>query len=115
VFNVYGNKVLVVDDGEGTMITAALRWLMLAGEADGDSDDSIDVAAISDGLERLRGTCQRFATSRSALTEVNKSVNKVSESLGEMRDEVLSIVGELIGGIRRAERPAAIEGVRRAG
>ncbi len=117
VFNVYGNKVLVVDDGEGTMITAALRWLMLAAVADGD-DDSIDVAAINDGLERLRGTCQRFATSRSALTEVNKSVNKVSESLGEMRDEVLSIVGELIGSIRRADtagRPAAIGAVRRAG
>ena len=30
-FNVYGNRVLVVDDGEGTMIAAALRWLMLAG------------------------------------------------------------------------------------
>jgi hypothetical protein len=117
-FNVYGSRVLVVDDGEGTMITAALRWLMLAGEANGDDDDSIDVAAINDGLERLRGTCQRFATSRSALTEVNKSVSKVSESLGEMRDQVLSIVDELIRSIRRAdaaERATAIDTVRRAG
>ncbi len=97
-FNVYGNRVLVVDDGEGTMIAAALRWLMLA-EAAARSDDELDIGAIKAGLERLRGTCQRFATNRSALTEVNKSVTKVSESLGEMRDEVLNIVDDLIRNI----------------
>lgn len=104
-FNIYGNRILVVDDGEGTMITAALRWLMLAGANDRD-DDALDIVAIKDGLERLRGTCQRFATSRSALTEVNKSVSKVSESLGEMRDDVLNIVDELIRNIVRANGPA---------
>jgi hypothetical protein len=100
-FNVYGNRVLVVDDGEGTMIAAALRWLILA-EAAARSDDEFDVGAIKAGLERLRGTCQRFATNRSALTEVNKSVNKVSESLAEMRDEVLSLVDDLIRNIHPA-------------
>jgi hypothetical protein len=117
-FNVYGNRVLVVDDGEGTMIAAALRWLTLAGGAAGHTDDSIDTVAISDGLERLRGTCQRFATSRSALTEVTKSVNKVSENLGEMRDEVLSIVDELVRSVRRAdaaERAPVVDAVRKAG
>jgi hypothetical protein len=116
-FNVYGNRVLVVDDGEGTMITAALRWLMLAGAAAGD-DDAIDIGAIKEGLDRLRGTCQRFATSRSALTEVNKSVSKVSESLGEMRDEVLNIVDDLIRNIRRADDSAGSAApalIRRAG
>jgi hypothetical protein len=101
-FNVYGNRVLVVDDGEGTMIAAALRWLMLA-EAAARSDDELDIGAIKAGLERLRGTCQRFATNRSALTEVNKSVNKVSESLAEMRDEVLSLVDDLIRNIHPAD------------
>ncbi len=117
-FNVYGSRVLVVDDGEGTMITAALRWLMLAGATTSDGDDTIDVGAITDGLERLRGTCQRFATSRSALTEVNKSVTKVSESLGEMRDDVLNIVDDLIRNIRRADaadRAPALDPVRRVG
>jgi hypothetical protein len=117
-FNVYGNRVLAVDDGEGTMIAAALRWLMLTGANTGEGNEAIDVGAITEGLERLRGTCQRFATSRSALTEVNKSVTKVSESLGEMRDEVLSIVEDLIRNIRRgdeAERAAVLDPVRRAG
>ena len=117
-FNVYGSRVLVVDDGEGTMIAAALRWLMLAGATATDLDDTIDVGAITEGLERLRGTCQRFATSRSALTEVNKSVTKVSDSLGEMRDEVLNIVDELVRNIRRvdeAQRGTALDPVRRAG
>ena len=101
-FNVYGKRVLVVDDGEGTMITAALRWLMQPDATD-SPDDALDIAAIKESLERLRGTCQRFATSRSALTEVNKSVTKVSESLREMRDEVLNIVDDLIRSIRRAD------------
>ena len=117
-FNVYGSRVLVVDDGEGTMITAALRWLMLTGESPNSGDDSMDVGAINDGLERLRGTCQRFATTRSALTEVTKSVTKVSESLGEMRDEVLAIVDELIRSIRRTqadERAKLVDPVRIAG
>lgn len=117
-FNVYGSRVLVVDDGEGTMITAALRWLMLTGESLNDGDDSIDVGAIGEGLERLRGTCQRFVNTRSALTEVTKSVTKVSEGLGEMRDEVLAIVDDLIRSIRRtdaAERARLVDQVRRAG
>ena len=101
-FNVYGNRVLVVDDGEGTMIAAALRWLMLT-EAAVRSDDAFDIGAIKAGLERLRGTCQRFATNRSALTEVNKSVTKVSESLGEMRAEVLDLVDDLVRKIQRAD------------
>ena len=116
-FNVYGKRVLVVDDGEGTMIAAGLRWLtMLPAAREGET--ALDIASIKDGLERLRGTCQRFATSRSALTEVNKSVNKVSESLGQMRDEVLNIVDDLIRSIRRADdgsRTVSNEQVLRAG
>ena len=100
-FNVYGNRVLVVDDGEGTMIAAALRWLMLT-EAAARSDNAFDIGAIKAGLERMRGTCQRFATNRSALTEVTKSVSKVSESLREMRDEVLNVVDDLLRNLERA-------------
>jgi hypothetical protein len=116
-FNVYGNRVLVVDDGEGTMITAALRWLLLAGST-ARQDTDLDIGLIKDGLDRLRGTCQLFATSRSALTEVNKSVTKVSESLGEMRDEVLNIVDDLIRNIRNANNAGSttdVDLVRRAG
>jgi hypothetical protein len=116
-FNVYGNRVLVVDDGEGTMIAAGLRWLLLAGATTGDDAD-LDIVALKEGLERLRGTCQRFASSRSALTEVNKSVSKVSESLGDMRDEMLGIVDDLIRNVRRGNATApSQEGdhVRKAG
>ena len=116
-FNVYGKRVLVVDDGEGTMIAAGLRWLMMLPAAR-DHEAALDIASMRDGLERLRGMCQRFATSRSALTEVNKSVSKVSESLGQMRDEVLNIVDDLIRSIRRADEggvAARNEQVLRAG
>ena len=118
VFNVYGNRILVVDDGEGTMITAALRWLDLAGVAGHKDDHALDIEAMTAGLDRLRGACRRIATSRSALTEVNKSVSKVSDSLGELREEVLNIVDDLLRDVRRAddaERDAGTERIRMAG
>lgn len=93
-FAVYGNRVLVVDDGEGTLIWAALRWVAasLSGQT---RAEAVDLPAMADRLQRLRSICQRFTSQRSALTEINKSVGRVSESMGEMRDEVLYLVDEL--------------------
>jgi hypothetical protein len=98
-FGTYGTRVLVVDDGEGTMITAGLRWI-IASLAAKESASAVDVIFIQDGLQRLRTVCQRFASHRAALTDVAKSVDKVSESLGDMRNEVMGLVDELIRHLR---------------
>jgi hypothetical protein len=98
-FGVYGNRVLVVDDGEGTMITAALRWISAA-LAIRETTALVDLAPIHDGLQRLRTICQRFSSQRSALTDVTKSVDKVSENLADMRNEVLALVEDLLRHMR---------------
>jgi len=98
-FGVFGNRVLVVDDGEGTMIWTGLRWLTATLTAQ-PATEAIDLAAVQDRLQRLRSICQKFSSQRSALTEVTKSVGRVSEGLGEMRDEVLVLVDDLTRQIR---------------
>jgi hypothetical protein len=98
-FGVFGNRVLVVDDGEGTMIWTGLRWLSATLTAQ-PATETIDLAAVQDRLQRLRSICQKFSSQRSALTEINKSVGRVSEGLGDMRDEVLVLVDDLTRQIR---------------
>ncbi len=92
-FGVFGNRVLVVDDGEGTMIWAGLRWLVASIAA--PTDTEVDLAALAERLQRLRSVCQKFTSHKSALTEIAKSVGRVSEGLGDMRDEVLTLVDDL--------------------
>lgn len=98
-FGAYGSRVLVVDDGDGTMITAGLRWIIATLTAR-ESTSAVDLSTIHEGLQRLRTICQKFTSQRAALTEVSKSVDKVSESLGDVRSEVLELVDEVIRLIR---------------
>ena len=101
-FNAYGSRVLVVDDGEGTLLHVALRWAagLLALQAGGDDVD-IDLAVVTDRLERLRKMAERFKQCRKGLTDVQKSVSKVHDSLGEMRNDLLEHVGDLERELRR--------------
>lgn len=98
-FGVFGRRVLVVDDGEGTMIWTGLRWLA-ATLTNQPAPETIDLVAVADRLQRLRSICQKFSSQRTALTEINKSVGRVSEGLGDMRDEVLGLVDDLTRQIR---------------
>jgi hypothetical protein len=98
-FGVFRNRVLVVDDGEGTLIWTGLRWLSALLSAP-PQVESIDLAAVADRLHRLRTICQKFVSQRSALTEINKSVERVSDSLGGIREEVLGLIEDLTREVR---------------
>jgi hypothetical protein len=100
---VYGNKVLVVDDGDGTMLLAAIR-LLLAGDSVSDHEGIVDLRPIHDGLTRLKTIGQKFSNQRSALTDVGKSLDRVSEGLADMREEVLTLVDDLIRHLRSDDR-----------
>jgi hypothetical protein len=107
---VYGNKVLVVDEGDSTMITTGLRWISAVLESQG-SGLEIDLRRIEEGLLHLRRTCQSFNTQRASLTEVAKLVDRTRENLGELSHEVLTIVDALI---REARGPAPVVELPRA-
>lgn len=102
-FGVYGNRVLVVDEGEGTMISVAFRWAMGMLEASATGRASrLDARLVFDRLQRLRGLAQLFSTNRRALTDVKSSVGTVQESLETMRVELLGLVDELSTEVRRS-------------
>ncbi|MGH9168025.1 MAG: hypothetical protein ACRD02_09390, partial [Acidimicrobiia bacterium] len=94
---------LVVDEGEGTMISVAYRWAMGMLEASATGGASrLDARLVFDRLQRLRGLAQLFSTNRRALTDVKSSVGTVQESLETMRNELLGLVDELSTEVQRS-------------
>ncbi|MDP8958889.1 MAG: hypothetical protein M3N51_06750 [Actinomycetota bacterium] len=105
-FGIYGNKLLVVDDGEGTMISIALRLAANSVAAAGGRDSRLDTALVFERLDRLRTLAQLFSSNRRALTDVRSSVETVQGSLEAMRTELLNVVEELICEVQRGCREA---------
>lgn len=106
-FGVYGDRILVVDDGEGTMLGAALRWATASLGTRSKDRPEIDVNAVEERLERLRMMAQRFSTNRRTLTEINASVDKVRDSLDGMRRDLIEFVDDASSALR-APRPAPV-------
>lgn len=102
-FGVYGNRVLVVDEGDGTMLGVAIRWVETMMAVTGRENFEIDVSLIDERLQRIRMLTQRFSSSRRALTDIGVSVDKVRDSLDEIRRELLDLVDEAASEIRRSQ------------
>jgi hypothetical protein len=102
-FGVYGDRVLAVDEGDGTMTAVALRWAIgaLAARRKG-ADAEIDVTTLTDRVDRIRTLAERFKTARRTLTDVGKSVDAVRETLAEMRTDLLDLVDD----VQRALTPS---------
>ncbi len=94
----YGNRMLVVDAGDGTLAEAALRWARAVVETSDAGDDRVDVAALGDLFERLRALAKHFSTQKRALTDVRRSIEGVQDGLHELRTSLVELVEE---GLRR--------------
>lgn len=93
--NVYGRRILVCDDGEGTLIWVALRWAQQLAASTAAEVADIDTDAVRDQLERLGQLAERFRSNRANLTSIQSSVGAVHESLGEMRSDLLELADDL--------------------
>ncbi|MBU1494992.1 MAG: hypothetical protein KJ956_13630 [Actinobacteria bacterium] len=95
-FGLYGDRLLVVDDGDGTMVRVAMRWARaaLAARAAGGALQ-VDTAYLAERLERIRTMAERFKTAQRSLTEVGKSVDGVREALREMRTDLIDLVDDV--------------------
>lgn len=93
--NVYGNRILVCDDGEGTLLSVALRWAEQMGSVSTSAPQTIDVAKLDHGIDRLLQLAERFKTSRRQLTQVKETVLTVHETLGDMRSELLDTANDI--------------------
>ena len=95
-FAVYGNRILVVDEGDGTMTSVAVRWALASLRSRHTNDGpSYDPAVVADRVQRIRKLAERFKTGQRALTDVGKSVDTVRQSLSDMRSDLLELVDDL--------------------
>lgn len=95
-FGVYGDRLLVVDEGDGTMLTVALRYaqLLLDQHAQGPGQ-ALDRGFVQDRIQRLRQLAQLFTNNRRSLTDIRSSVENVQGSLEQLRSELLYLVDEI--------------------
>lgn len=95
-FGVYGNKVLVVDDGDGVMTAVALRWVraMVAATAAG-REQRIDLAVIADRVAAIRRTAESLKGARTSLTAIKSGVEGLHDRLGELRHDLLDQVADI--------------------
>lgn len=93
---VYGERILIVDEGDGTMLAVALRLAetILERSADRKTAD-IDRGFVQDRMQRLRQLAQLFTNNRRSLTDIKTSVDNVHGSLEQIRAELLFLVDEI--------------------
>ncbi len=94
-FNVYGNRILVVDDGDGTLLRAALRWAQSAVAAAPAAAVELDTGVVVDRLERLKTLATRFSSIRRTLSDMRGGIDGVRDQLDGMRCELLDQVDDL--------------------
>ncbi len=91
-FGLYGNRILVVDDGTETLLDVALRigHLLLTTAPPGDGD-SIDRAALLDHLDRIHKLAKRFTSSKRTLTEAQNGIDLAKDGLDVLRSELIEL------------------------
>jgi hypothetical protein len=104
-FAIYGNRLLVVDPGEGTLTGVALRWIKASATAADEGLDQIDTAAAQERLSRIRDLAQHFSRSKRALSAAQDGLESVRHDLDSLRCQLI----ELVDDIARALRPKAAE------
>ena len=105
MFGIYGNRVLVVDDGEGTLLEAAVRVAALLAERTlATGRDAFDADALARRLANIRELANDLGASRRQLTDVSKSVEMVSVGLGTLRSTLLAMVDEAVADLARPPR-----------
>ena len=101
-FAVYGNRVLVVDTGDGPLTGVALRWIAAAAMASAADGNEADTAAALEQLGRIRDLAQHFSRSKKVLTTAQSGLESVRQDLDSLRSQLLDLTDE----VARALRPA---------
>lgn len=114
-FGVYGRRILVVDEGDGTMAWVALRWAATLLTTHTRPGVEADPTVVADRLDRIRQLAQLFSSNRRLLTEIGSSIDGVRTKLDEMRTELIGLVDDLTVELARGAEPASVVDIREAG
>jgi hypothetical protein len=94
-FAVYGNRILVVDCGDGPLTGVALRWIAAAISASATDTLEIDAAAAFERLGRIRDLAQTFSRSKKVLTTAQSGLDSVRQDLDSLRAQLLDLTDDL--------------------
>jgi hypothetical protein len=94
-FNVYGDRILVVDEGDGLMTAVALQWTAAALTSRGRGGAGLDTGAVSDRIDRIRTAADRLSGARSSVTKMRTSLDNLYGLLGELRGDILEQAEDL--------------------
>jgi hypothetical protein len=103
-FGIYGNRLLIIDDGEGTLLRAGLRWVQGYAASNGGPVGKADLDAATRSVDRLRQLAQRFSTAKRALTGIRGSVDTVRGELEGLRTDLLDLVDDIAAALAPAGR-----------
>lgn len=92
---VYGNRVLVADDGSGVTVQAALRWAVAAVGAESTGGSTLDAVEMADGLQRIKELATRLSNLKRALATIRSGVDQVRNDVDGVRSELLDQVDDL--------------------
>lgn len=102
-FGVYGNRLLVVDEGDGVLTGVALRWIVAAARQDHASSEQFDAATVLDRIDRIRELAQHFSRTKKILTTAQAGLVSVREELDGLRGELLDRVDDIARVLHPAE------------
>jgi hypothetical protein len=95
-FGVYGDRVLVVDDGDGALFRVAMRWAVTVLSARGmTGPKSVDATMLAERVDRIRILAERFKTGQRSLTAAGKQIDGVRDLLREMRTDLLDLIDDI--------------------
>jgi hypothetical protein len=102
-FGVYGNRLLIVDSGDGTLTRVALRWIAAAARTVGTGENQVDTGAALERLARLRDLAQHFSRSKKVLGNAQSGLDTVREELDSLRGQLLELVEDVVRAIHHPE------------
>jgi hypothetical protein len=89
---IYGNRILVVDDGSDTLLDVALRVaVLLTTIARPGNEATLDRVALLDQLERIQQLAKRFSTTKRTLTEAQNGIELAKQGIDSLRAELIEL------------------------
>lgn len=99
-FGIYGNRILVVDDGSSGLLEVALRVAALLLNSRPRDGETIDRTALLDQLERIHQLGKRFSASKRTLTEAQHSIDLAKDGLDALRTDLIECAEAAISEVR---------------